>query len=474
MAMNKIAEVYDFAPAYNPLMFIYNSTNKNKLGFKYIFQVYASGTATKIGEYKVLPRFSDGYGQIDLSKLLQSKVTTDFDTTNLTLQDATNSYYNYDVKIGEEYIQGVAYTSSLTNNAGFVKITSATHTFVAGDQVSIKQADDGLANPLIEGLFVVKSVQSSTQFTISALWSNVNNATIDGNVYYADNRKTQTLAEITESDKYVFNGVRSWVDYTTYNQNQYLIDTINNTQLFVTDLPTTGFSITPTQNLWLNVANNFETSDLYCIIYTNTGQFRYTIDNANIMTQLCFGVDGNPDIIDSGSLPMVDEDTTTISFQIVNDGLDEFSQYYVVDVDQRCRINEYDVYFMDRMGSIASFGFSLKSYENGTIARQTYNKVNEGFVSGQMWNYRTTEFGQTAYSIQLDKTFELNTDWMTEEMNVYFEQLLTSPITFVRFGDDYISCQVTDSSFEVNRRRNKNLIRKTITIKLANQNTINV
>jgi hypothetical protein len=192
------------------------------------------------------------------------------------------------------------------------------------------------------------------------------------------------------------------------------------------------------------------------------------------MTQLCIGVDGDPDIIDSGSLPMVDEDTTTISFQIVNDGLDEFSQYYVVDVDQRCRINEYDVYFMDRMGSIASFGFSLKSYENGTIARQTYNKVNEGFVSGSMWNYRTTEFGQTAYSIQLDKTFELNTDWMSEEMNVYFEQLLTSPITFVRFGDDYISCQVTDSSFEVNRIRNKNLIRKTITIKLANQNTINV
>jgi hypothetical protein len=469
MAMNKIAEVYDFAPAYNPLMFIYNSTNKNKLGFKYIFQVYASGTATKIGEYKVLPRFSDGYGQIDLSKLLQSKVTFNINVTN-----PSDCYYNYDVKIGEEYIQGVAYSSSLTNNAGFVKITSATHTFVVGDQVSIKQADDGLANPLIEGLFVVKSVQSSTQFTISALWSNVNDATIDGNVYYADNRKTQTLAEITESDKYVFNGVRSWVDYTTYNQNQYLIDTINNTQLFVTDLPTTGFSITPTQNLWLNVANNFETSDLYCIIYTNTGQFRYSITNANIITQLCFGVDGNPDIIDSGSLPMVDEDTTTISFQIVNDGLDEFSQYYVVDVDQRCRINEYDVYFMDRMGSIASFGFSLKSYENGTIARQTYNKVNEGYVSGSMWNYRTTEFGQTAYSIQLDKTFELNTDWMTEEMNVYFEQLLTSPITFVRFGDDYISCQVTDSSFEVNRRRNKNLIRKTITIKLANQNTINV
>lgn len=469
MAITKIAEPFDFAPAYNPLMFIYNSTNKNKLGFKYIFQVFESGTATKIGEYKVLPRFNDGYGQIDISKLLQSQVTF-----NINVFNPSNCYYNYDVKIGEEYTQGVAYSSSLTNNAGFVKITSATHTFVAGDQVSIKQADDGLANPLIEGLFVVKSVQSSTEFTISALWSNVVNATIDGNVYFADNRKTQTLAEITESDKYVFNGVRSWVDFTTYNENQYLIDTINNTQLFVTDLPTTGFSITPTQNLWLNVANNFETSDLYCVIYTNTGQFRYTINNPNIMTQLCIGVDGNPDIIDSGSLPMIDENTTTISFQLVNDGFDEFSQYYVVDVDQRCRINEYDVYFLDRMGSVASFGFSLKSYENGSVTRQSFNKVNQGFVSSQMWNYATTEFGQTAYSMQLDKTFELNTDWMSEEMNVYFEQLVTSPITFVRFGDEYISCVITDTSFEVNRKRNKNLIRKTITIKLANQNTINV
>jgi hypothetical protein len=469
MAMNKIAEVYDFAPAYNPLMFIYNSTNKNKLGFKYIFQVYASGTATKIGEYKVLPRFSDGYGQIDLSKLLQSQVTFNINVTN-----PSDCYYRYDVKIGEEYIQGVAYSASLTNNAGFVKITSATHTFVVGDQVSIKQADDGLANPLIEGLFVVKSVQSSTQFTISALWSNVNNATIDGNVYYADNRKTQTLAVITEADKYVFNGVRSWVDYTTYNQGDYLFSSLGNEKLFLTDLPTTGFSITPTQNLWLNIANDFIITDLFCVIYSNTGVFRYPITNSNIMTQFNLGIDANPPIIDSGSLPIINQDTQFYEFAIVDASFNILSKGYIIDVDQRCRINEYDVYFMDRMGSIASFGFSLKSYENGTIARQTYNKVNEGFVSSQRWNYATTEFGQTAYSIQLDKTFELNTDWMSEEMNIYFEQLLTSPITFVRFGDEYISCQVTDSSFEVNKRRNKNLIRKTITIKLANQNTINV
>jgi hypothetical protein len=253
-----------------------------------------------------------------------------------------------------------------------------------------------------------------------------------------------------------------------------LFSSLGNEKLFLTDLPTTGFSITPTQNLWLNIANDFIITDLFCVIYSNTGVFRYPITNSNIMTQLNLGIDANPPIIDSGSLPIINQDTQFYEFAIVDASFNILSKGYIIDVDQRCRINEYDVYFMDRMGSIASFGFSLKSYENGTIARQTYNKVNEGFVSSQRWNYATTEFGQTAYSIQLDKTFELNTDWMSEEMNVYFEQLLTSPITFVRFGDEYISCQVTDSSFEVNRRRNKNLIRKTITIKLANQNTINV
>lgn len=473
MAMTKIAEPFDFSPAYNPLMFIYNSTNKNKLGFKYIFQVYASGTATKIGEYKVLPRFTDGYGQIDISKLLQSKVTIDFDTTNLTLQDASNSYYNYDLKIGEEYTEGVAYSSSLTNNGGFVKITSATHTFVVGDQIKVVQADNGVANPLIEGLFVVKSVQSSTQFTISALWANVNDATIDGNVYFADNRKTQTLAIITESNKYVFNGVRTWLDFTTYNQNQYLIDG-SGSQLLVSDLPTSGFQMTPTQNLWLNIANDFIDTDLFCqILNSNGDEFITQIDINKKMTQICIGVDTIPTTY-TGTLPIIQDDTTFIQFQLFNSGLDPQSEQYTIEIDQRCRINPYDVYFMDRMGSITSFAFSLKSYENGNITRQTYNKVNEGYVSSSMWNYRSTEFGQTAYSIQLEKTYELNTDWMTEEMNVYFEQLMTSPLTFVRFGDEYISCTITDSSFEVNRRRNKNLIRKTITIKLANQNTINV
>jgi len=80
MAQTTIASPSAFSPAYNPIKFIIDSTNKNNTGFKYIFQVFEAGTANKIGEYKMLPRIGDGYGEQDLSKLLQSQVSWDINT----------------------------------------------------------------------------------------------------------------------------------------------------------------------------------------------------------------------------------------------------------------------------------------------------------------------------------------------------------------------------------------------------------
>ena len=56
MAYNIIIEPYDFMPAYNTMRFLVNSTNKNKPGFKYVFDVYDSLTLDKIGEYKEIGR----------------------------------------------------------------------------------------------------------------------------------------------------------------------------------------------------------------------------------------------------------------------------------------------------------------------------------------------------------------------------------------------------------------------------------
>jgi hypothetical protein len=125
----------------------------------------------------------------------------------------------------------------------------------------------------------------------------------------------------------------------------------------------------------------------------------------------------------------------------------------------------------------------LKSYERGEITREIFNKDVKGYVSGASWNYRTEDMGFMQSNINVVKSFDLNTNWMTQDMAKYFEELLTSPQAFVKqvtydctegaISTAYQSCIVQNNAYEVYQQRNKNLIKQSITIKLSNQDNIN-
>jgi len=467
MAITLIAKPYTFSPAYNELKYIYDSTNKNQLGFKYIFQVFPAGGSTAIGTYRVLPLVSSGYGEQDLSKLLSNYVS--YDLPSGASYNAVNSFYKYDVKVGEEYVTGVNYTASLTDNGGNVKIT-ITHAFVVGDQVRIVQDDNGVANPQLEGLFVVTAITGTTDFTVSALWSEVTDATINGSVYYADNRKTQTLNVINATNCYVFNGAFSWIDMISYNEANYNCD--NDRDLLLTDMPQTGFYATPDQDLIVNVPNDSVATG-FMYFESSTGTiFSKAITNADKITACTVGLNNVgtlTNVSGSGSL----SDAEWYDFYYTNSAGVRKSVKYRVNVDRRCKIEDYEILFLDRKGSLMSFAFQLRSYERGNIQKQSYNKDVPGYVSSNRWQYYPTEFGMAVSNVQLDKTIELNTNYMSGEMATYFEQLLTSPLCYLKVGSSYQAVEVTDTSFENEKTVNKHLIRKTITVKAANQNIIN-
>jgi hypothetical protein len=71
MATTIIAQPQVLMPAYNHIKYIIDNTNKNEPGFRYIFTLYpAAGshiTANVVPQYKVLPVFSTGYGEQDVS-----------------------------------------------------------------------------------------------------------------------------------------------------------------------------------------------------------------------------------------------------------------------------------------------------------------------------------------------------------------------------------------------------------------------
>lgn len=488
MSQTTIASPQVFSPTYNPLKFIIDSTNKNNTGFKYIFQVFEAGTSNKIGEYKMLPRVGDGYGEQDLSKLLQSQVSWDLNTLSTSWYNAPNSRYIYDVKVGEEQLAEYSWTANLNNNGGNVRIVVA-NTFTAGDQVIIEQADGGVANPQLEGLHTVISATSTT-VTVNVAWTTVTSVGIDGSIHYADNRKLITLNVTTFEDYVAFNGAFRWLDWSVYSQDDYNLS--YDQREWLTNQPQ-EFSCTLGQDLYLNL-RSAKGHDRIVFTNSNGGVFYKNINNADEISQIPCGPNNYGILIGTGDLITNTVDWYEIQYKTAS-GIT--SAAYRINLDRRTTISEYHMLFLDRLGSYSSFAFQLKSYERGEITREIFNRDVEGYIQGASWNYRTEDMGFMQSNINVVKSFDLNTNWMDENAAQYFEELLTSPQTFVKIvqyntteggipiiGEDgcpvhiaestaYQPCIVQNNAYEVFKQRNKNLIKQSITIKLSNQDNIN-
>ena len=482
MAMFTIAVPQVLTPAYNPIKYYYASTNSGFAGFKYIFEVYESGTANQIAEYRVLPNASTFYGEIDLTKLLQAKVSYDLFPTNTTVYNAPNSHYKYDLKVGEEYLTILQYFASVTNNGGNVQINVA-NTFVAGDQIVIAQSDGGLANPNLEGLFTVLSVGVGF-FVVNSLFSLVTNAAINGDVTYADGRKTTTYNIINNLNNYVFNGALPWTEWPSWNHLDYYLTGPSNE--FLTSIPVNNFYATLSQDLWMNAVYGSMPGGTHKIIFSNPGgdMFEKNVTASDYVTGNAVGPNNTgPLTVISGTLPLIKPTTDYYQYYYEHAG-NQVSQTYTVNIDRRTQSQEYSIIFLDRYGSWGSFAFTGRAYEKGNVTREQYNMDVEGKIDSSEWTYDLIDRGYINSYVSVENTIDLNTDWMNEEMAQYFTELVSSPYTYFKVSNydescdvpastEYVSCNIVTSNYEKFKQRNKNLIKQSITIKLANNDMVN-
>jgi hypothetical protein len=448
-------------PAYNPIKYIIDNAYKNEPGFRYIFTVYPVTNATPIAQYKTLPVFGTGYGEQDISKLMQSLVTWKFG-----LGIVNESWYQYDIRFGYEFIDNIDYTNALQDNAGNVRITFTAHGFVAGDQVLIAQTSTGpVDNPALEGLHTVLSA-TANQFTVNVLFSTLGDQFQNGNVSYADQRKTQVLDDVALSQLEVFNGAYSLGIYaqglfpsteynTTLTPSNALTSLVGNTQA-------SAASIATGQLYYLMVRTY--SVDTYDITYFDWDDYQLT---SSIVASAS---DGLYNFLVTTDVPL--ETPITQNFYVVIKGGSAEIRYYFK-YDNRCVINEDYLYYLDRMGSFQSFAFQLKTYEKGQITREMYNQHVDGQVVDGEWLYSSDAMGSKTYNINVSNTLDLNTNWMDQYDADRFQELLTSPQVFYYNGTEYRACTIDSTSFENFRQRNKNLIKHSVTIKLALNTPIN-
>ena len=467
MSTTIIAQPQQLMPAYNPIKYIIDNTNKNEPGFRYIFTIYsATGShipANVVAQYKVLPAFSTGYGEQDISKLMQSLVTFDESGIGSASYNVSESWYQYDVDLGFEYIDNIDYTDSLQESGGGdVEIHFNAHGFLLGDQVVIVQADGGVANPTVEGLHTVLYADTN-YFVINARWDTVGDDTINGNVTYADKRKTITLDDELVIDKEVFNGAFNLfinnTDNSPFNSVAYL--GTSNTLLMTSNPYDQPYAASTFVNALFYYNLRVYAGDTYTVEW-------YDMDSNPLDSQTFTPAADGIYAVFVGPTALVAEDYIV---QIYSASF--ASELYYFTYDNRCTINDDQLIYLDRMGSWQSFAFQLKTYEKGQITREQYNQHIDGQVVSTEWVGVLLQKGFRTYNTNVTKTFELNTNYMDQIDANRFQELLTSPQVYYYSSDKFCACIIENNTFEVFRQRNKNLIKQSVTIRLAQQDPIN-
>ena len=467
MATTIIAQPQQLMPAYNPIKYIIDNADKNEPGFRYIFTIYpAAGShipANVVAQYRVLPVFSTGYGEQDISRLMQSLVT--YNETGIdggVPYNSSESWYQYDIDLGYEYIDNIEYTNDIGPDGLNTLIEYTAHGFVVGDQIVITQADGGVANPALEGLHTVITVDNANQFTVNVLWSTITDDTINGIVTYADLRKTQVLDDEAIVDQEVFNGA--------YNNN---INTSNEASPFPSnDYLSPGLLMTSNiQSINYPVSTFLDAQFYYNLKvyagYTYTVRF-YDMSNTEIDSYVFTPASDGIYAVFVGPTALITEDYyIRIFYSLGNFG------YYYFTYDNRCTINDQQLIYLDRMGSWQSFSFQLRTYEKGQISREQYNQHIDGQVVSAEWVGVPLQKGFRTYNTNVTKTFDLNTNWMAQYDATRFQELLTSPQVYYYSDNYYCACVVDSNTFEVFSQKNKKLIKQSVTIRLAQQDPIN-
>jgi len=396
MAVSAIVEPNVTTPAYNPVQWWVDSTNKNETGFKYVIDVY-DASATKIAEYRVAPRIDDGYGVIDLSKLLSSQVSKDLDLTRTTYYNATNSYFEYEVQFGEEYNASTAYTGFVDSTtvvgltAGYVALVVASHSYSVGDQIQVTETTT--TNALVNGLHTIVDTDS-TNVVLDVLYADlVSPSSTAGEIIYADNRKTITRGLLLKSSRYVWNGALPWLDFRTYQDTQFLMSTTG--ARFLTNVPD-NFYMRDDAEAFINWIP--QTTATRRLFFENDNGDTFYKDVTSASGEWVVGCSvgaGNLGTLTlvSGTAPLIKDSTEWYDVTLVDGTNADVSETLRFNIDRTCEIEAFDVLFMDRLGSFLPFSFTLKAFENGTISKSEYNKNKEGTASGTDWTYDTKARG---------------------------------------------------------------------------------
>lgn len=470
-----------FQPAYNPSVWYFDSLRKAEPGYRYFVEVLNPANVV-IGSYRFVPAITTGYAVVDLTRILKNFVS--FDDTTFEVQEVPNSWFGYYLKVYDEFSVPYVYDDYANPSGDLTSLqaTTNTHNFIVGDQVTVAQNDGGVLKPMLQGVHSViyPTVAGTSDLYIDVPFSTVGTGSpMGGGVIYSDNRKTISAVAFTSDFYYIFNGAVPFVDFISWNYNDYIM-TAASSKKFLSSIPK-EFYITPKQDIRLNFANWFtNTNSLY---FENDGGDIFELSaSSSTTTEAVISASVGPTTtmtsIISGTAPLVKPNTTYYDVYVEVGGV-QYSEKIRFYIDNRCIINPFEISFMDRMGSFGSFAFQLRDTVTNNNQKSTFKRLAGGLgvdgIGSSGYAYDSKAKGEQVYNVNFDKVQQLTTNWMDDASSLYFQELVTSPVTYLKTeSGTYVAVIVTDSSMVEQRQIDKRLIKYTVNVRFANADNINI
>jgi hypothetical protein len=474
MAVTILSEPQALTPAYNPVYFEFDSTDKTELGFRYVVNVVNTTTSETIGTYRLKPLPSTLRGEVDISDILQTQLDIDFQ--QLTSYNANNHLVSYRVDIDEEYFISTAFTDynfagaiswanfsdPEVNPNGFTRTMlsgTVAPPYSAGDVILIEQTPSANFRPELEGVHTVLDVflSGGIYYTVLDLtWIGSGGASA-GVSTYADGRKS-IVTGISSVTKRAFKGAFKFLDFRSYSSVDYILN--GGTRKLLTTL-TSDIRISKNMPTYLQAfrGTGFAT---YVVFNIGGTLYRYNA-GTGVNTMFLFNALPSTSIITevftggvwtafAGTIDLTNVETYTIRIKTSAD-LNQ-SEEVTVRLYNECDYHTtYDICFLDRYGSWVTIPFYKGSYMTQDVERQNI-RTKYGNYSGGAWTYSASDKGEHTYHIEENITYTVNTDQLSEAEAQYMRELLSTPQAYVSIdGGLFQAISIKSASMPLNLKR---------------------
>lgn len=283
----------------------------------------------------------------------------------------------------------------------------------------------------------------------------------------------------TASNLYIWNAALTHSDFSTYISFPFtwLTYTVaSGTNPLFTGRPLSQ-NIETGQNAWLYMMTLTANAIANAVVkkYNSAGTLLGTLTIANAYAALAS--DGHRFVRFACGTANINAHTANwlngasyYTVHIENSAATIVSKTYTFAITENCQYETVRLHWLNHLGGFDAFNFTMKSNERQNITRDSFRKK-YGSTSGTTWSYTMAERGNTTFNTEVNKSFNINSDWLTEAESTWLSGLISSPEVYREVDGVLVAVDITNADYAPQKKVNNKLFNLNLSFKYSFNNT---